>query len=282
MNTETPETLAAEIARLRQTVADTTDRIRTISRSLPPLTLKEVRALANGDQTLRTDVSAFMRQRFDGIDVTLLSRETEAWERLHVTGDHQRFRVIERSEDRYEVRELDSCNGFLVWDNILREESDRFVEADTYTIGAAREDAREAAQKGNEIMYWTVRDNEEPDSPVDGEVFDDESDADDLATEKNEREDESLHGFPFAWNHGWVYSDGTLYHNWHAALERAGFLLYRYVGPDGEADEVICGIDGGGYCFVSAHYAVFYAILAAENDWLIETSDGPRLVTLGE
>jgi hypothetical protein len=278
----TTETPAAEIARLRQTVTDATDRMRAIGRSLPPLTLEEVRRLANDDHTLRTDVTTFMRRRFDGIDVTLLSKDPEAWERIHTTGDHLRFRVVEHAEDRYEVRELDSGSGFLLWDLILCDGEERFEVADTYNynIEAAREDADDAAKMGNQNVYWTVRDNEGDDGPVDGVVFDEDGDANDLAAEKNEREDESLHGFPFAWNHGYCYNDGTLYHNWHAALERAGFLVYRYVGPDGDGDEVICGIDGGGYDFMSAHYAVFYGILAAQNDWLIETSDGPRLVTL--
>ena len=282
MTTTTPLTPAAEIARLQRAVTEATDRMREIGRTLPPLTLAEVRKLADNDHALRTDINRFLRDRFDGIDVTMLSKESEAWERMH-TGENDRYTAVEHAEDRYEVRELDSGSGFMLWDLLLCEEADRFVPEPegTYNLDAAREDADDAAKMGNQNVYWTVRDNKGDDSPVDGVVFDEDGDANDLAQEKNEREDESLYGFPFAWNHGCVYNDGTLYHDWQTALEQAGFLVYRYVGPDGDGDEVIVGIDGGGYDFVSAHYAVFYGILAARNGWLIETSDGPRLVTLG-
>lgn len=100
-------------------------------------------------------------------------------------------------------------------------------------------------------------------------VFEEEWEAQD---KRDELEDENTnHGFPFAWNTGWVL-DNTY---WLAELQAAGFLVYRYDG-----DTVIAGIDGGGYSFMGAHFAPLYAAIAAKNDWLVETDDGPRRITM--
>ena len=159
-----------------------------VGRLLPPLTVREVcdRVGQHEDHALKSDVERFLHSRFSGIDVTLLDRGVESWERLNPT---------ERSAD-----------------------------------------------------------------------------------EKNQEEDESLHGFPFAWNHGYVWNDKQLPSDWQDALTQAGYLVYRYVGASGDDSEIICGIDGAGYSFYEAHHAKLYAILAARFDWTVETSEGPRRV----
>lgn len=103
-------------------------------------------------------------------------------------------------------------------------------------------------------------------------LFSDEYDADQLCAEKNEEDMDNGYGFPFAQNTGRIM-DGT---HWLTELRESGFKVYRYDG-----DIVIAGIDGGGYSFMGAHFAPFYARLAEKNAWLIQTKDGPRRVSFG-
>lgn len=98
-------------------------------------------------------------------------------------------------------------------------------------------------------------------------AFDDKSDAQERCYELNSEDDENRHGFPFACNTGFVVEN----ERWIDDLRACGFLVYRYDG-----DKLIAGIDGGGYSFMGAHFAPFYARLAARNGWLVETKDGPR------
>ena len=102
-------------------------------------------------------------------------------------------------------------------------------------------------------------------------VFDNPDDADEKMCDLQHNDEQSRHGFPFAWNTGW----GVENTYWLAELQAAGFVVYRYDG-----DTLIAGIDGGGYSFMGAHFAPLYAALAAKNDWLVETDDGPRRITM--
>lgn len=116
----------------------------------------------------------------------------------------------------------------------------------------------------DEAGFVTLEDSDEP------VAFDSIDEASDKACDLQYALDGN-HGFPFAWNEGWVV-DGMY---WLAELQAAGFLVYQYDG-----DTVIAGIDGGGYSFMGAHFAPLYAALAAKNDWLVETDDGPRRITM--
>jgi hypothetical protein len=102
-------------------------------------------------------------------------------------------------------------------------------------------------------------------------VFEEEWEAQEKRDELEDENINALAAFPFAWNTGWVL-EGTY---WLAEFQAAGFLVYRYDG-----DAIIAGIDGGGYSFMGAHFAPLYAALAAKNDWLVETDDGPRRITM--
>lgn len=97
-------------------------------------------------------------------------------------------------------------------------------------------------------------------------VEDEDADMDDLEREWRD----TFCGFPFAWNTAWTLEG----EHWTDELSAAGFLVYRYDG-----DTIIAGIDGGGYAFMDAHFKPLYAALAAQNGWLIETVNGPRLIT---
>ncbi len=116
----------------------------------------------------------------------------------------------------------------------------------------------------DEARFVTLEDSDEP------VAFDSIDEASDKACDLQYWSSIN-HGFPFAWNEGWII-DGTY---WLAELQAAGFLVYRY-----DDDCVIAGIDGGGYSFMGAHFAPLYAALAAKNDWLVETDDGPRRITM--
>lgn len=84
-----------------------------------------------------------------------------------------------------------------------------------------------------------------------------------------ECESEHRYGFPFAQNIGSLIENES----WIDDLRACGFVVYRY-----EGDQIIAGIDGGGYSFTGAHFAPFYARIAARNGWLVETKDGPRRI----
>lgn len=109
-----------------------------------------------------------------------------------------------------------------------------------------------------------VEDEDDDGKPL---AFDDKSDAQERCYELNSEDDENRHGFPFAWNTGFVVENES----WIDDLRACGFLVYRYDG-----DQIIAGIDGGGYSFMGAHFAPFYARLAAKHGWLVETKNGPR------
>lgn len=130
----------------------------------------------------------------------------------------------------------------------------------------------------DEESLWYVWDRQEAgfvseeilDEPV---AFEEEWLAQDALLSLEDENINALAAFPFAWNTGWVL-DSTY---WLAELQAAGFLVYRYDG-----DAIIAGIDGGGYSFMGAHFAPLYAAVAAKNDWLVETDDGPRRITMRE
>jgi len=98
-------------------------------------------------------------------------------------------------------------------------------------------------------------------------VADEDADMDALEREWQD----GFHGFPFAWNTGWVLEGD----HWLDELSAAGFLVYRY-----DDDTIVAGIDGGGYSFMDAHFKPLYAALAERHGWLVDTVAGPRRVTV--
>jgi hypothetical protein len=103
-----------------------------------------------------------------------------------------------------------------------------------------------------------------------GEPTEHEDEAREIADNLEDEWQAHFHGFPFAWNTGWVL-EGK---HWVKELSAAGFLVYDYDGT------IIAGIDGGGYSFMDAHFKPLYAALAARNGWLVETVNGPRRITV--
>lgn len=162
--------------------------------------------------------------------------------------DRDNYEKWQNLTPRYEVRALtrgegeDEEEGYGVFDH----DEDAFIEGE-YVYG-----------------------DEESDSEL--RFFLDEHDADQIAAEKNEEDESNGYGFPFASNTGWVM-DGVY---WLAELRASGFKVYNY-----DEGAIIAGIDGGGYSFMGAHFAPFYARLAAKNDWLVQTKDGPRRISFG-
>ena len=190
----------------------------------------------------------------------------------------------------------DRCN---FKDNAFSADVERFIERHLKSIDTTRLDRDDFDKWERVVMRYTVReflwdvmgdvtrwgvwDNEagafvlDTDSNPEGEddypplSFPDRYEAADHAADLEEDDVASQHAFPFAWNTGWVL-DGRYWANDAAA---SGFLVYRYDG-----DEYIIGIDGAGYSFKGAHFAPFYARLAAKNGWLVQTDNGPRLITM--
>lgn len=105
---------------------------------------------------------------------------------------------------------------------------------------------------------------------LDGTAYD-ESDMREKADDLEREWRDSFCAFPFAWNTGWVLENMA----WLDELTAAGFLVYEY-----DRDIIIAGIDGGGYSFMDQHFIPLYAGLAEKNEWLVETRDGPRLITM--
>jgi len=137
---------------------------------------------------------------------------------------------------RYETREVEG--GYAVWDH----DEGAFVSGES--------------ADGDAVGVLT---------------FEEAQDADERMCDLQSEDEQNRHGFPFAWNWGWVLGNDY----WLDELRGAGFLVYRYDG-----DAIIAGIDGGGYSFKGAHFAPLYAALAAKNGWMIETNAGPRYLTL--
>lgn len=235
MTSTNTKTASVEALReLTKQIAALEDARRELARALPPITLKDVCPDGhNVEAAFERDVRRFMADRMQPIDVTMLdpTDEDEAYS----------FDKIERWElltPRYEVRELDATDDegeplFGIFDH----DEGGFVDDEDDDVGVLK--------------------------------FDDESDADDRCSDLNNEDKENLHGFPFAWNIGWIVD----HKSWIDDLRACGFLVYRFDG-----DKLIAGIDGGGYSFMGAHFAPFYARLAARNEWLVETKDGPRLI----
>jgi hypothetical protein len=102
------------------------------------------------------------------------------------------------------------------------------------------------------------------------EFFETEDDAIDFVRERME---ESGYGFPWAWN--WAFRPDDLITD--DELREAGFTVAQYTGGAGGRDEDeyrLCGIDGGGYSFKGAHFAILCAIVYAnrrEYGWKVET-----------
>jgi hypothetical protein len=110
------------------------------------------------------------------------------------------------------------------------------------------------------------------------ETFDNEDDAIDFVRERIE---ESRYGFPWAWNWSWMPDDRIT----DDELREAGFTVAQYTGGAGgrnDAEYRLCGIDGGGYSFKGAHFALLCAIVHANRSqygWTVETDDGNAYIT---
>jgi len=112
------------------------------------------------------------------------------------------------------------------------------------------------------------------------ETFEYEDDAIDFVRERME---ESRYGFPWAWNWAWMPDDRIT----DDELREAGFTVATYVGGEGarglDTDEYrLCGIDGGGYSFKGAHFALLCAIVHANRSqyhWTVETDNGEAYIT---
>jgi hypothetical protein len=113
------------------------------------------------------------------------------------------------------------------------------------------------------------------------EFFETEDDAIEFVRERME---ESRLGFPWAWNWAWMPDDRIT----DDELREAGFTVATYVGGEGarglDTDEYrLCGIDGGGYSFKGAHFALLCAIVHANRSqyhWTVETDNGEAYITL--
>ena len=89
--------------------------------------------------------------------------------------------------------------------------------------------------------------------------------------------EESRYGFPWAWNWAFLPDDRITDDELHAA----GFTVAHYSGGDGD-EYRLCGIDGGGYSFKGAHFALLCAIVHENRShygWKVETNVGPAYVT---
>lgn len=222
-----------DLRALTEKIAALEDQRRELARALPPITLKDVCADGcNVDREFERDVQRFMSSRMSEIDVTLL-----------VDDEHHDIEKWFLLTPRYEGRELPP---------VAKDASADYEDEDAVQYGVFDLDEQEFVKDGDDVLR-----------------FDDEDDADDHARELQGDEDDSRHGFPFAWNTGWIVE----HESWIDDLRACGFIVYRYNG-----DEIIAGIDGGGYSFMGAHFAPFYARLAARFDWLVETKDGPRRI----
>ena len=97
-----------------------------------------------------------------------------------------------------------------------------------------------------------------------------------------ERMEENRLGFPWAWNWSWMPDERIT----DDELREAGFTVAHYTGGAGGRDDDqyrLCGIDGGGYSFKGAHFALLCAIVHAnrrEYHWTVETDNGEAYITL--
>lgn len=232
--------------------------------------------------TTTTDSTAKPAATLD--DLRALTRQIEALETLRLT--------IAREVPPIRFSELcsDGCN---IKDSTFERDVRRFMDSrmkeidvtmldrddlDKWECLTPRYEVRELDPTEDGDEQYGVFDCKEgsfvidEDAEGDAEVplaFDDESDAEDRAREL-ESDDDSRYGIPFAQTTGFIVCKG-----WIPLLSESGFEVFRYDG-----DEIIAGIDGGGYSFMGAHFAPFYARLAAKNDWLVETQDGPRRIVM--
>jgi len=196
---------------LTKTINALTDELNKIGRSMPPVTVDEVKR----DSVFIAHVREWMREWMKEIDTTVLDRD-----------DRDKWELLNR---RFDVREWEGNDGETVY--------------------------------GIFDMHDGVLLDRE---------FDEDADACNVADNLERDWQDGFYGFPFAWNTGWVLES----ERWTDELGAAGFLVYRY-----DDDTIIAGIDGGGYAFMDAHFVPFYAALAEQNEWLVETKHGPRRIT---
>jgi len=171
-----------------------------------------------------------------------------------------RDRSFERDVDEFMQKHLSSIDTTL----INREDPDK------WELLTPRYESREI--EGGYAVWdydtgkFVTQENEDA-----VEVFAEAGDADERMCDLQSEDEQTLCGFPFAWNNGWMVENTY----WLDEMRAAGFLVYRYDG-----DTLIAGIDGGGYSFKGAHFAPLYAALAVKNGWMVRTNAGPRYLTL--
>lgn len=147
----------------------------------------------------------------------------------------------------------------------------------------------------NDINYWVIIDTSDGDKKIDIEtledlcntwnistdcilhmegldlpLIEDEYDASDIALGLNLNMTEPIHNYPFAWNTYWKvpsYIPIDL-------IQDAGFIVYNNI----EDSSVYMGIDGGGYDFMSHHWAPLYISYCVRNRKMVDTINGPRYV----
>lgn len=246
------------------------------------------------DETFEKFVRAFMEKYMPGFPMGLLdTSSSEAFERWQI-----------EPEDRYEVRELE------VAVYTCTECGEEYGEGDAKELGyvccpleslaaSADDEPEEVEPMTSEVREgWVLRDShyaQDDYSESDGDwSFDlpehgticgwsDEDSAKMSAQEKNqEAQHEGMHGFP--WANMWCYLPDRVITD--QDLKDAGFTVATYCGGEGNwqnDDEYrLCGIDGGGYNMVGAHWAPLCAAVHARRNWPVETDNGPAYIDNGD
>ncbi len=193
------------------------------------------------DQAFLSDVRRFMAGDMPGFPLGLLD-----------TDDFDRWEIV--AADRYTAEEIET--------------TDEEGECYAYVVNDSGDG------------WWPLEDAG-CDTP-DGETYDgrpwyyDEDQAIEAASMlSSHAEYETRLGFPWAWNWCWQPSDRIT----DEQLQRAGFTVANYTGGDGDTYR-LAGIDGCGYSFEGAHFALLYAIVAEEYGWPVETDNGERRITV--
>ena len=205
------------------------------------------------DRTFESAVTKFMTQFMPGFSTCMLERE-----------DHERWEIVDDVSAPTEVTfsvEIDA-DGQRRWS--------------VDTLGVEDEDA--LAWSSEHLPYPADEEDIEVRYCVDlgGDVewFETEGDAEDAATEHAQ---ESRYGHP--WAQYWGFMPEDLITN--EELGEAGFTVAYYTGGDGDRYR-LCGIDGGGYSFSGAHFALLYAIVhenRTEYGWKVDTDKGQAYIT---
>lgn len=222
------------------------------------MTIERLTEITNTIATLRQEADTIGRA-LPPVKFTDLVPDRCNFSDAAFSADVERF--IERHLKSIDTTRLDRDDldkwDLLTWRYEVRE----------FLVGGFGEETRFGLWDREEGAF-VVDEDDEDEGPL---GFEDEADADEECRDKNHEWQDCFHGFPFAWNTGWIL-DGRY---WLKEASDSGFVAYQYDG-----DEYIIGIDGAGYSFKGAHFAPFYARLAAKNGWLVQTDSGPRRITM--